>query len=117
VPESRAGVFWRRELSPFLDPAPEFAGSEERIFVPSRDLTITLFFEGGIARKGTATTIQINLNYSSLIVLHQERAGISTVSRFEWSRFLGFELAWRQRTETHRSKPHLFLVPGTGKRR
>jgi hypothetical protein len=116
MPTRKSGAFWRRELAPFLEAAPDFVGSEERISVPRRDLTITFLFEGGVAIKGTASTVQVNFNFAPLIILHQGRGNIDTVTRFDWTRFMGFELAWQRRDKGRRSKPHLFLVPGNGKR-
>jgi hypothetical protein len=84
-------TFWLGRLRCFIEHHP-WLPAEEEVFVPLSDLKVGLFFEGGVHLVGDHSTLQINFNDPTLIIICHTKSSVERIYRFPWARFIGFEL-------------------------
>ena len=82
------------QLKWFIEPHPNFIGTEEEIFTPKKGLGIKFWFEGGFEVAGLHNKIEINFNAikSGLLVLALRTNNKERIIRIPAERIIAFEL-------------------------
>jgi hypothetical protein len=83
-----------QQLKWFIEPHPNFIGSEEKIFTPQKGLRIKFWVEGGFEIEGLHNEIEINYNSikNGLLILAVNTSGKERIIRLPVDRIIAFEL-------------------------
>jgi len=82
----------KENLKHFIEPHPDFTGTEEEIFTPVKRYTIKFWVEGGLEISGDHGTMEINYNSGDLLVLAVRGQPMERIIRIPWKRVVAFEL-------------------------
>ncbi|MGL4421878.1 MAG: hypothetical protein ACRCZF_14515 [Gemmataceae bacterium] len=84
---------WIAACQYFLQPHPELFPAGEKVYCPKDDLTITLWFDGGLQVSGGARSLQLNFNTDEYLVLALREGTRDRIFRVPWDRLVSFEIA------------------------
>ena len=107
------GKRWRTTIRFFLQEHPELFPAGEKVYLPKDELTVTLWFEGGLRVSGDASSLQLNYNSDDLLVLALLEGSKHRIFRVPWNRLVSFEIAVDASAD--RKIPRHFLSNGRRK--
>lgn len=83
-----------QELKWFIEPHPNFIGTDEKIFTPRKGLGIKFWFDGGFEVCGQHNKIEINYNSIKIgiLVIALNTSGKERIIRIPVERIIAFEL-------------------------
>lgn len=84
---------WIATCKFFLQPHPELHPAGEEVYIPRRDLVVTLWFEGGMKVSGDVKSLQLNFNSADYLVLCHIDKRMEHIFRVPWKRLVSFEIA------------------------
>lgn len=82
----------KEKLKYFIEPHPEFIGTEEKIYTPKKGINIKFWFEGDLQIEGFHINLEINYNDPDLLVLALRGKDEERIIRVSFERLIAFEL-------------------------